>query len=155
MRIQALTVGRPRDRALVDLCETYIRRSGPFFRVTWDAVSAGDPRGSHVPARAMAAEGERLLKRLDPRAVTVALDENGKRHSSRELARWLGDLRDGGRHVQLLVGGAFGLAPDVRQRCTARLSLSPMTLPHELALLVLLEQLYRAKTLLVGEPYHH
>lgn len=155
MRIQVLTVGRPRDRALVDLCEDYVRRSGPLLRVTWDAVSAGDPRGSQIPARAMAAEGDRLLKRLDPRAMTVALDESGVRRTSRELSRWLGDLRDQGRHVQLLVGGAFGLAPDVRQRCTARLSLSPMTLPHELALLVLLEQVYRAKTLLAGEPYHH
>ena len=155
MRIQVLTVGRPRDRALADLCETYIRRSGPFLRVTWDAVSAGDPRGSQIPARAMAAEGDRLLKRIDPDAATVALDEGGKRRTSRELARWLGDLRDGGQRLQLIVGGAFGLSPDVQKRCNGRLSLSPMTLPHELALLMLLEQLYRAKTILAGEPYHH
>ncbi len=155
MRIQVLTVGRPRDRGLVDLCETYIRRSGPLLRVTWDVVSAGDPRGSQIPARAVAAEGQRLLKRIDPGATSLVLDEGGKRRSSRELARWIGALRDGGQRLQLIVGGAFGLSRDVRQRCTARLSLSPMTLPHELALLVLLEQLYRAKTILAGEPYHH
>ncbi len=155
MRVQILTVGRPRDRGLVALCEDYIRRCGPLLRVEWDAVGAGDPRGSKRPDRAIAAEEQRLLKRLDPTAVAIALDEGGKRRNSRELARWLGGLRDDGRRIQLVVGGAFGLGPELRRRCPQRLSLSPLTLPHELALLVLTEQLYRAKTILAGEPYHH
>ncbi|MDP7114527.1 MAG: 23S rRNA (pseudouridine(1915)-N(3))-methyltransferase RlmH [Myxococcota bacterium] len=155
MRVQILTVGRPRDRGLSGLCETYLRRCAPLLRTDWSVVSAGDPRGSNRPERAIAAEEQRLLKRLDSDAVIVALDEGGKRRDSRELARWLGRLRDDGRRIQLVVGGAFGLGPELRRRCHQQISLSPLTLPHELALLILTEQLYRAKTILAGEPYHH
>ena len=155
MRVTLLTVGRPRDRAFLALCDDYLRRCRPLFRVTWDSVSAGDPRGSQLPERAVASEGQRLLRKLGPGALDVAVDESCTRRSSQALARWLGELRDGGRSLRLVVGGAFGLAPEVRQHCRQALSLSPMTLPHELALLVLAEQLYRAKTLLAHEPYHH
>ena len=120
-----------------------------------DAVAEGDPRGSKVAARAVAAEGQRLFRRLGDGAVDVALDERGKQRGSVELARWLGRLRDDGHTVRFVIGGAHGLAPDVLQRCPQRLALSSMTLPHELALLMLCEQLYRAGTILRGEPYHH
>jgi 23S rRNA (pseudouridine1915-N3)-methyltransferase len=155
MRVQILTVGRPRDRGLATLCETYLRRCAPLFHTDWTVVGAGDPRGSKRPERAVAAEEQRLLRRLDADAVTIALDEGGKRRNSRELARWLGGLRDDGRRIQLVIGGAFGLGSELRRRCQQQISLSPLTLPHELALLLLTEQLYRAKTILAGEPYHH
>ena len=103
----------------------------------------------------MAAEGAGLLRRLDRSDVNVALDERGKHRSSRDLARWLGDMRDQGRSVCLIVGGAHGLSGDVLEACSSQLSLSSMTLPHDLALLLLAEQVYRAKTILAGEPYHH
>ena len=159
MRLTILTVGTPRDRRLKDLCDHYLGRCSPFWRVIWDSVSAGDPRGSRLAQRATAAEGSRLTQRLDgsgsSNTVNVAVDERGKRYTSKEFARWLGEQRDRGRGVRLIIGGAHGLAPEVIQRCTHKISLSPMTLPHELALLMLVEQLYRAKTILAGEPYHH
>lgn len=148
-------MGKPRDRALVALCEDYARRSAPVFRVEWIAVPDGDPRGSGVPERAVQAEGQRLLRRLDRRAQVVALHERGERHDSRSWARWLGEQRDDGRTLQLLIGGAHGLSREVLQRCARQVSLSALTLPHDLALVVLLEQIYRAKTILRGEPYHH
>jgi len=155
LQLTILTVGKPRDRGLRDLCGLYLGRCSPFWRVTWDSVSAGDPRGSRLAKRATAAEGNRLVQRLGGNAVNVALDERGKRYTSKEFARWLGRQRDSGQSVRLVVGGAHGLAPEVIDRCSHKMSLSPMTLPHELALLMLLEQLYRAKTILAGEPYHH
>jgi len=148
-------VGKPRDRALLDLCNQYIKRCAPTFRVQWESVPQGDPRGSRRPERATKAEGVRLLRRIDRSEVNVALDERGRPRRSRELARWLGELRDQGRSLTLLVGGAHGLSSDVLDACSARLSLSSMTLPHEIALLVVAEQVYRAKTLIAGEPYHH
>ena len=155
MRIRVLTVGKPRDRAVRDLCDRYVKRCLPTFRVEWDSVPQGDPQGSRRPSRAVAAEGDRLLRRIDRSDVNVALDERGRPRSSRDLAGWLGDLRDQGRSVCLIVGGAHGLAGEVLDACPVRLSLSSMTLPHELALLLLVEQVYRAKTILAGEPYHH
>jgi len=155
MRIRILSVGKPRDPALRELCSRYVERCTPSFRVTWDTVQQGDPRGSRRPDRATHAEGARLCRRIDPSDVNVALDERGKPRTSTEFARWLGRQRDLGRSVCLIVGGAHGLSSDVLAACPTRLSLSPMTLPHDLALLLLVEQVYRAKTILAGEPYHH
>jgi 23S rRNA (pseudouridine1915-N3)-methyltransferase len=155
MRVTVLSVGRPRESTLRDLVTRYLDRSSGLFRAEWTAVADGDPRGSKLPQRAVVAEGARLLKLLDSSAVNVALDERGKARKSRDLARWMGDLRDTGQSVRFVIGGAHGLAPDVLSRCTMRMSLSPMTLPHDLALLLLAEQIYRAKSILAGEPYHH
>ena len=74
--------------------------------------------------------------------------------SSERFARWMQEARERGRDVAILIGGAFGLGEVVRARASTRLSLAPWTLPHELARLVLAEQLYRAGTLVRGEPYH-
>ncbi len=155
MNIRVLTVGRPRDRALRGLCEEYLRRATPFFRTTWDAVPEGDPRGSKLPRRAVEAEGTRLVQRLERAEINVALHERGRRRTSRDLARWLGELRDQGRSVTFVIGGAHGLSEDVLGACSSRVSLSDLTLPHDLALLTLCEQIYRCRAILSGEPYHH
>ena len=103
----------------------------------------------------MAAEAEKLLARIPPELEVVALTRDGKGMDSRELSRYLE------RHavrasagVSFVIGGAFGLAPEVPARARRKLSLSHMTLPHEMARLILAEQLYRAGTILRGEPYH-
>lgn len=108
------------------------------------------------PQRRMAEEGRAVLDRLDGRDRLVALDEGGRSLPSRELAAWLGRLiADPGRRPCFVVGGAFGLAPEVLARAESRLALGPGTLPHELARVVLYEQLYRAASILAGSPYHH
>ena len=154
MRVLVVSVGKPQP-ALRDRVSGYLDRTAPVFRAEWLTVPDGDPRGSRLPRRAVAAEGARLLKRLDDSAINVALDESGKPRSSRNLASWMGDFRDTGQNLRFVIGGAHGLAPEVLSRCSTRLTLSAMTLPHDLALLMLAEQLYRVKTILAGEPYHH
>jgi 23S rRNA (pseudouridine1915-N3)-methyltransferase len=106
-------------------------------------------------ARARAAEAERLRARLLPRALRVALDPTGRAPASSEgFAAWLGRRMDE-RPVAFLVGGALGLAPDLLAEADERLSLGPLTLPHQLARVVLAEQLYRALSLNAGHPYPH
>jgi 23S rRNA (pseudouridine1915-N3)-methyltransferase len=106
-------------------------------------------------ARARAAEAERLRARLLPRALRVALDPTGRTPASSEgFAAWLGRRMDE-RPVAFLVGGALGLAPDLLAEADERLSLGPLTLPHQLARVVLAEQLYRALSLNAGHPYPH
>lgn len=104
--------------------------------------------------RAKEEEGEALLSKLGPRDVLMALDERGKSLSSVQLAQWVQQQQQSGRDVACVIGGDEGLSDAVKQRAALTLSLSAMTLPHRLARLVLMEQLYRAFTIIRGEPYH-
>ncbi len=99
-------------------------------------------------------EGTALLAKLGPRDVLVALDERGKSLSSVEFAKWLSQQQMQGRDVAFAIGGDEGLSEKVRAKATLVLSLSAMTMPHRLVRLVLLEQVYRAVTIIRGEPYH-
>jgi 23S rRNA (pseudouridine1915-N3)-methyltransferase len=108
-----------------------------------------------LPARkSRELEGEDILRRVDPQDWLVALDERGKALDSVELSRFVGSAQQQARGLVFAVGGDEGQAPEVLARARLVLSLSRMTLPHRLARVVIAEQLYRAFTLLRGEPYH-
>ena len=109
---------------------------------------AGHARVELVEVR----EDERVPPRIRERDHVVLLATDGRTFDSVELSRWLEDRRHDGRDVCFVVGGPRGLDLD---RCDMRLSLGPLTLPHQLARVVLLEQLYRAHKILAGEPYHY
>jgi 23S rRNA (pseudouridine1915-N3)-methyltransferase len=96
-------------------------------------------------------EGQ-VQRRIPDRAYVSLLDAGGAEYSSEAFARWLEDRRQAGRDVCFVIGGPYGTA---LERCDHRLSLGPMTLPHQLARVMLLEQLFRAHKILAGEPYHH
>jgi 23S rRNA (pseudouridine1915-N3)-methyltransferase len=98
------------------------------------------------------ADDAAVQRRIPERAYVSLLDEGGSAYDSEAFARWLEARRQAGRDVCFVVGGAFGSA---LERWDHRLSLGPMTLPHQLARVVLLEQLFRAHKILAGEPYHH
>ena len=98
------------------------------------------------------ADDDAVARRLPERAHVVLLDDRGTAYDSEAFARWLEARRQAGRDVCFVVGGPYGTA---LERCDDRLSLGPMTLPHQLARVVLLEQLFRAHKILAGEPYHH
>jgi 23S rRNA (pseudouridine1915-N3)-methyltransferase len=136
-------------------CEYYLRRLRRYFPVEVVEVPEEDMNRRSVDA-VLAADGERLLKRLPAGAHVVALDrEHGKPLSSEELARKLSSLGVSGRsHVAFVLGGPLGLSPEVLGRANERLSFGPVTLPHALARIVLLEQLYRAVKIERGEKYH-
>jgi len=104
--------------------------------------------------RAKSDEGTAILTKLGPRDALVALDERGKSLTSLDFAKWLSQQQMQGRDVAFAIGGDEGLSAAVRSRAALVLSLSAMTLPHRLARLVLMEQVYRAVTIIRGEPYH-
>ena len=104
--------------------------------------------------RARREEGQALLAAIPPGDGVIALDVLGKPWSTEQLSRNLGGWLGEGRNVNLLVGGPDGLAPEVLQRAEQRWSLSPLTLPHPLVRILVVEQIYRAWTLLHGHPYH-
>ena len=111
------------------------------------------PRGGPVK-RVLEAEGERILSALPAGCVKVALDERGTLVDTMALARRMARWRESGRNVAFIVGGADGLAESVKTSADFVWSLSPLTLPHGLARVVLAEQLYRAHSILHNHPYH-
>jgi 23S rRNA (pseudouridine1915-N3)-methyltransferase len=98
------------------------------------------------------ADDEALLRRIPERTYVCLLDSRGKTHTSEAFSEWLEERRQAGRDVTFVIGGAFGIELPGAEH---RLSFGPMTLPHMLARVVLLEQLYRAHKILANEPYHH
>jgi 23S rRNA (pseudouridine1915-N3)-methyltransferase len=97
-------------------------------------------------------EDDQVERRIPPRSYRVLLDVAGRTYDSVAFARWLEARRQGGRDVCFVVGGPYGTELD---RCDERLSFGPMTFPHQLARVMLVEQLYRAHKILAREPYHH
>ena len=105
-------------------------------------------------AKTRATEAESLLKKLPAGSVVVALDETGKEFTSPDFAKELERRGGNGQPIIFLIGGSWGLDPSVRERADLVLSLGKLTLPHSLARIVLLEQIYRATTILGGKTYH-
>lgn len=153
MRVLVVVVGRSRD-GFESQIQDYEKRARRYWKLEIVEVPAG--AGRATPAEAVrAAEAQRILARIPAELEVVALTRAGKTMDSRELAGYLEEhaLRSSAG-VAFVVGGAFGLGPEVMQRAHRTLSLSSMTLPHEMARLLFSEQLYRAGTILRGEPYH-
>ncbi len=153
MIFHVVAVGRVRDAALRESCENYRARAERYFKLRIIEVPDG-ARNPRSPETARRTEGAALLKKLSPGATVVALTREGEAEDSPgfadRVARWQREARD----VFFVIGGAGGLDPSVLERADGRLSIAAWTLPHELARVVLLEQLYRAGTILKGEPYH-
>jgi len=148
-----LVVGKPRHGALAEATRDYETRAARYW--TLDVMELKEESGRSTSAQLVRErEGLRMAERIPSDARVVACDPGGESMTSEMFAEWLRDLRDRAQNVVFLIGGAYGLGDEVRQRANRRLSLAPWTLPHELARLVLAEQLYRAGTLLRGEPYH-
>lgn len=154
MELVIAAVGKPRSPGLGDAIRHYERRASHYFRlhsVEVSAASLPDTRAADARTR----EGEALLRVIPGDLQLVALTRSGKPLDTRELAAYLADMGTYGRPgAAFAVGGAHGLGDNVLDRADSRLALSAMTLPHELARLLLTEQLYRAGTLIRGEPYH-
>ena len=153
MKVLVVVVGRVRG-PLADAVQEYARRAERYWKLDVIEVAAGAGRTSD-PESVRQAESERIVPRIPDGFDVVALTRAGKPMSSAELAR---ELQDRALHaapgIAFIVGGAFGLGRAVLERATRRVALGAMTLPHEMARLVLVEQLYRAGTILRGEPYH-
>ena len=151
MQLVVLAVGKLRP-AFRDAADDYLRRLGRYATVR--EVEVREASRAPTVAAQRGEEAERLTRRLPAGSRRVALAREGKPWSSEELARRVDRWGIEARPVALVLGGSQGLAPTLLGRADDRWSLGPLTLPHELARVVVLEQLYRAFTILRGEPYH-
>lgn len=152
MKILLLAVGKMRSAPLAEVCEDYLKRLQRFGPVELKEVKASS-RGA---IRAAADEEcGRLANALEPSDKVIVLDERGAQISSVQFAEWLGRYeRENAKRLVVALGGAYGLTDAFKARGTL-LGLSKLTLPHELCRAVVLEQVYRARTIQNHLPYHH
>ena len=154
MKFRIVAVGKPRARTLVAAIQDYETRAARYWPLEIREVREESARGAS-PELVREREGERLLEASGAGALIVACEGEGESRTSAELAAWMTAERErASRDVAFLIGGALGLSPAVRAASSQRLSFSRFTFPHELARLLLAEQLYRAGTIVRGEPYH-
>ncbi|MBX7118546.1 MAG: 23S rRNA (pseudouridine(1915)-N(3))-methyltransferase RlmH [Gemmatimonadaceae bacterium] len=153
MKVWVAAVGKPRDAALAAAIREYEGRAARYWPLEPVEVKEESAR-SASGAVVMRKEGERLLERLPATARLVLCDPGGEALDSRAFAALLQEQRERAQDVAFVIGGAHGIGDVVRARPHRRLALAPWTLPHELARLVLAEQLYRAGTIVRNEPYH-
>jgi len=155
VKFTIISVGRVRQSFIKDGEAEYLKRlqSTPFaLNLVELAIESPE---SLTPAEAQEREAVELLKKLSSFDYVVALDERGKRLASKDFAALIDkQMLAGTRSVAFVIGGAFGLSEKVRHRANYVLSLSDLTFPHQLTRLVLVEQLYRAYTLIKGIGYH-
>jgi 23S rRNA (pseudouridine1915-N3)-methyltransferase len=153
VRLRILAVGKLGERYWRDACDEYVKRLGRYAKV--EVVEVADRSLASGERVAVQAEGRDLLGSLAPGSLVVALDACGRPFTSEQFAAWLEDkMTHGLSDVTFVLGGSAGLDDPVLERADERLSLSRMTLPHQLCRVVLLEQVYRAFRIIRNEPYH-
>lgn len=151
--IRVIWAGASRDRLLADAAARYAHRISRRTPFRLEDLGAG--RGTR-PGQVAEAEGRKFMRRIPPDGYLVTLDAGGRTMASRPFADWLqGLMSRAGGDLFFAVGGHAGLAEAVKERANTCISLSLMTFTHEMARVLLLEQIYRALTILHGEPYHH
>ena len=153
MRLTVVAVGRLKERFWREAADEYLKRLRPYAAIS--VVEIEDRDSGRDAVRALAEEGSDILRALPHDAYVIALEIGGRQRSSEQFAARLAELAlDGRSTVALVIGGSVGLSAGVLERADERLSLGPMTLPHNLARVVVLEQVYRAFRINRGEPYH-
>lgn len=156
MKITFISVGAVKKASVKEGVDEYLRRIGNYSRVESVEVKEESSTPKTPRERILKKEGERILGRLSRGDYVVALADSGKEFTSASLAAFVeGFMESGRKNLCFVTGGAFGLHKDVLGSADMILSLSRMTLPHDLARLVLAEQVYRAFTIIRNEPYSH
>ena len=156
-RVSVVCVGRLKERFYAEAAAEYVKRLGRYCRL--ELTELPEQRLGQTPApaevqRALSREAEAIRAKLPPGAAVVALCIEGELCSSQALAARLGGWAAGGRALAFVVGSSFGLHPSIKEEASLCLSMSPMTFPHHLARVMLLEQLYRGFQILEGGKYH-
>ena len=155
MKITLLVVGKTTDQRLQTLIEDYQQRLKHY--IPFEMVVIPDLRNAKALTQAQIKEQEgiEILRRITPSMDVILLDEHGREYRSIEYAQWIQKKMAAGRDVIFIVGGPYGFSPAVYERANGKISLSKMTFSHQMIRLFFTEQIYRAMTILRGEPYHH
>ena len=155
LKIRIIAVDRTRSPFLKEGESFYLKRLRRYAQVEWVEVKPARISKGRPVGEILSDESEKIGRRLMHRDYLVALDRSGHQYDSEELAAWLDGLSTGaGGWISFIIGGPLGLSGELVERSHKTLSLSRLTLTHEMSRLILLEQLYRAFTIMRGEGYH-
>lgn len=150
--ISIIAIGK-KNSVLDDEVDRYVKLLGPFARVNIMCVKPVRMPENQDKEK-VDREGKILQTKWPPGSYSVALSEEGRTMDSVKFSQWLGVKREREKRLIFTIGGAYGLSSGLKRQCKETISLSPMTLPHKLCMLVLIEQIYRAFTILKHHPYH-
>lgn len=155
MKTKLIVVGKTNDKNIIQGISDYVGRIShymPFDIVVIPELKNTKSLSSDVQKEM---EGDLILKQLQPSDFVVLLDEHGKEYRSIEFAAWIEKRRQASQNLTFIIGGPYGFAKKVYDRADSKLSLSKMTFSHQMIRLLFVEQIYRACTIIKGEPYHH
>lgn len=158
MKFTIIAIGKLNISFIKDGVNEFLKRLRPYAQV--NVIELKEEKISNKPSakdreKVVKAEGEKILKLIKPQQHVVLLDVYGKTMSSEKLADWIEELKVGGvSEIVFVIGGTYGVSEGLRARAKTKLSISPMTFTHQMARLLLVEQLYRACKIAKKEPYH-
>ena len=155
MKITLLVVGKTTSVQIASLIQEYLKRLTHYIPFVLQVIPELKNTKALTPEQQKLAEGELILRAINSSTDLVLLDEHGKEFRSVEFADYVQKRMSSGRDVVFVVGGPYGFSEAVYQRANGKISLSKMTFSHQMVRLFFVEQLYRAMTILRGEPYHH
>ena len=155
MKIILLLVGKTTNKHIGACINDYVERIGHYVPFELQVIPELKQTKHLTEAQQKQMEGEQLLRALHPTDDVVLLDERGKELRSMEFARWIEQKQHTARRLVFIIGGPYGFSPDLYARAKEMLSLSRMTFSHQMVRLFFTEQIYRACTIIKGEPYHH
>lgn len=155
MKTELLLVGKTTDKHFQAGIGDYVSRINHYMPFHITVIPELKNTKSLSEEQQKTLEANQILKLTQPSDTLVLLDEHGKEYRSIEFAQWLQKKQNTARRLVLAIGGPYGFAPEVYQRADEKISLSKMTFSHQMIRLILTEQVYRACTIIRGEPYHH
>ena len=155
MKITFLVVGKTTDKHIETLIQEYQKRLTHYLPFALQVIPELKNTKALTAEQQKQAEGELILRTITPATDLILLDEHGKEFRSIEFADYLQKKMSSGRDIVFVVGGPYGFSEAVYQRANGKISLSQMTFSHQMVRLFFVEQVYRAMTILRGEPYHH
>ena len=155
MKTELIVVGKTTNKHFIAAINDYLERIGHYMPCSVTVIPELRNAKSLSQQQQKDKEGEAILRLLQPSDTVVLLDERGKEPRSIELADWLQRQQQTARRLVFIIGGPYGFSQQVYSRADSMLSLSRMTFSHQMVRLIFVEQLYRACTIIKGEPYHH
>ena len=155
MKIHIVSVGKKRPEEYITLENEYLKRLSPYIKIDFTLIKSSGSSSKSTVLKQKEKEGDDILKRVSPEAFLCALDPGGKQMSSEEFAAFLEKLQMRNlKQIVFVIGGASGLGTNVLKKADLLLSFSKMTFPHDMVPLILIEQLYRAFSIIKGKNYH-
>ena len=155
MKTILILVGKTQNKFFKVGIDDYVSRIEHYMPFSITTISELKNTKSLSEDQQKQKEGELILKEIQPSDTVVLLDEHGAEFRSIEYAKWLKQKQNTSRRLVFIIGGPYGFSPDVYTRANEKISLSRMTFSHQMVRLIFTEQLYRACTIIKGEPYHH